>query len=151
MAKYTIKVTRDGRQLEKALTELTGKTVKIGYQQGWAESEDGVDECDIAAWNEFGTEKSPSRPFMRNAIDNHTDKIDNMFKAEVNNLQNGMSAEQILNQIGVFVKDLIQTEIVDGDFTPNAPYTIAKKGSSKPLIDTGRMRQSVQYIITERD
>ena len=30
---------------------------------------------------------------------------------------------------------------------PNAPSTIRKKGSDKPLIDTGRLRQSVNYVI----
>ena len=56
-------------------------------------------------------------------------------------------AEQILKELGLFQKDLMQNEIITGDFVPNAPSTIRRKGSSKPLIDTGRMRQAVNYVI----
>ena len=48
------------------------------------------------------------------------------------------------------MKDVIQESITEGAWEPNAPSTVAKKKSSKPLIDTGRMRQSVNYIIRER-
>ena len=30
-----------------------------------------------------------------------------------------------------------------GSFTPNKPATIKRKGSSRPLIDTGHLRQSI--------
>ena len=32
----------------------------------------------------------------------------------------------------------------------NAPSTIRKKKSDKPLIDTGKMRQSVKYVIRKK-
>jgi hypothetical protein len=41
----------------------------------------------------------------------------------------------------------IQHEITVLRHPPNAPATIRAKGSSKPLIDTGEMRQSVTYQI----
>ena len=63
---------------------------------------------------------------------------------------NGVSAEQVLKDIGIFQKDLIQDKIKEGDFAPNAESTVRKKGSSKPLIDTGRMRQSVNYQIRQK-
>ena len=59
----------------------------------------------------------------------------------------GKSADLILKELGIFQKDLMQAEITEGDFVPNAPSTVRRKGSSKPLIDTGRMRQSVDYVI----
>ena len=45
------------------------------------------------------------------------------------------------------LKMYVQKEIVDGSFEPNAESTIKKKGSDKPLIDTGTMRQSVTYVV----
>ena len=39
---------------------------------------------------------------------------------------------------------------MEGDFEPNAPSTIRKKKSDKPLIDTGRMRQSVMTVIDKK-
>lgn len=150
MASYTIKATAEGKQLERILKEISTKTVKVGFQDGWATEDDGTDICDIATWNEFGTDKIPSRPFMRDSVDNHINELDGLFEREVVNIQRGIPAKRVLDEIGIFVKDLIQTEIKNGDFEPNAPYTIAKKGSTRPLIDTGRMRQSVNYIITDR-
>lgn len=35
----------------------------------------------------------------------------------------------------------------DNRWPPNAPYTIAKKKSNKPLIDTGQLRNSMNYVI----
>ena len=64
--------------------------------------------------------------------------------------ESGASGEQILKKIGIFQKDLIQEKITEGEFAPNAASTVKKKGSSKPLIDTGRMRQSVNYVIKEK-
>jgi len=61
-----------------------------------------------------------------------------------------MTAKQALKELGIYQKDLVQQTITEGDFEPNAPSTIRKKRSDKPLIDTGRMRQSVNYVIKEK-
>jgi hypothetical protein len=33
---------------------------------------------------------------------------------------------------------------------PNAPSTIARKGSDRPLIDTGQLRRAITYVVTEK-
>ena len=141
------RLTPQGKQFERMLKELTSKEVHVGFQRGDAKDENGVDMCDIAMWNELGTVRSPARPFMRQSVDNHTDEINRKFQSLQATILTGRSAEQILKELGIFQKDLMQNEIITGDFVPNAPSTIRRKGSSKPLIDTGRMRQSVNYVI----
>lgn len=54
------------------------------------------------------------------------------------------------SSLGLMAKGLVQDEIVNGDFAPNAESTIQKKGSEQPLIDTGTMRQSVNFVIKRR-
>lgn len=147
MSKPIDRLTPQGKQFERMLKELTSKEVHVGFQRGDAQDENGVDMCDIAMWNELGTVRSPARPFMRQSVDNHLDEINREFQALKADILRGRSAEQILKELGVFQKDLMQNEIITGDFVPNAPSTIRRKGSSKPLIDTGRMRQSVDYVI----
>lgn len=142
-------LTAEGRKFQKMLKELADLQVRVGFQQGEA-SQDGVDMCDIAAWNELGTEHSPSRPFLRKSVDENVDKINGFLQSKKSDLVRGKSAEQVLKEIGIFQKDLIQEKITEGSFTPNAPATIKKKGSDKPLIDTGRMRQSVNYVIKKK-
>lgn len=148
--KVNIKMTADGRRFENLLRELAEKEVRIGFQKGAATEDDGTDICDVAMWNELGTVNIPSRPFLRNSVDENENKIKSFLKSKKNDIVNGVSAEQILKEIGLFQKNLIQEKITEGDFTPNAPSTIKKKGSSKPLIDTGRMRQSVNYVIQRK-
>jgi hypothetical protein len=146
-AKTMDKLTPDGIKFQKMLNELAGKEVRIGFQHGKASEDDGTDICDIAAWNELGTEHTPSRPFLRKSVDENESKINAFLQSKKKELVSGISAEQVLKEIGIFQKDLIQEKITDGDFIPNAESTVQRKGSSKPLIDTGRMRQSVNFVI----
>lgn len=148
--KITDRMTPEGEKFMRMLAELATKEVRIGFQRGQASESDGTDICDIAAWNELGTVNMPSRPFMRKSVDENEGKIKSFVKSMKKELVSGTSGEQILKKIGIFQKDLIQEKITEGDFAPNAASTVKKKGSSKPLIDTGRMRQSVNYVIKEK-
>ena len=149
--KVELKITDFGKKLEQELEKLGKLEVCCGSQQGKAAEQDGTDICDIAAWNEFGTVHIPARPFMREGIDNNVDSIERLLKREGQKLVNGeTNSESLLKIIGLKMKDVIQESITEGAWEPNAPSTVAKKKSSKPLIDTGRMRQSVNYIIRER-
>lgn len=141
------RLTPDGVRFQKMLKELAEKEVRVGFQHGKATEEDGTDICDIAAWNELGTVHIPARPFLRKSVDDNVSKINSFLQEKKKDIVRGASAEQVLKEIGIFQKDLIQEKITEGDFAPNAPSTVRKKGSSKPLIDTGRMRQSVNYEI----
>ena len=144
------RITPEGRRFLGQIEQLKKLQVQVGFQAGAAADEDGVDIANIAMWNELGTSRSPARPFMRKSVDENTDKIKSMCARQLKRLGQGASAQDILEKIGVFQKGLIQRKIVDGTFEPNAPSTIRKKGSSRPLIDTGRMRQSVNFIIRRK-
>nr|WP_304956395.1 hypothetical protein [uncultured Acetatifactor sp.] len=143
-------LTAEGRKFFRELGELKKMEVRIGFQRGDAQEEDGTDMCDVAAYNELGTEHIPARPFIRQSVDDNESKINSFLKEEVKDFTHGKSAEQILKEIGIFQKDLMQDKITSGSFAPNADSTIKKKGSSKPLVDTGRMRQSVNYVIQKK-
>lgn len=145
------KLTPEGERFYAEIEKLKKLQVRVGFQRGDATEEDGTDLVDIAAWNELGNEHVPSRPFMRDSVDKHKDQINAFLKNQLVLLAQGKTdANKILNAIGVFQKGLVQKEIVDGEFAPNAPSTIRKKKSDKPLIDTGTMRQSVNYVITKK-
>lgn len=144
------RITQDGVRFQRMLRELADKEVRIGFQHGKATEEDGTDVCDVAAWNELGTERMPSRPFLRKSVDENEDKINDFLQEKKRDFIQGTSVKQVLKEIGIFQKDLIQEKITEGDFVANAEYTIQKKGSNKPLIDSGRMRQSVNYVIQKK-
>lgn len=151
MARVRDTVTPEGRRMLSELGKLKRLQVRVGFQQGDAQEDDGTDICDVAMWNELGTSNAPSRPFMRDSVDDNIDKINAFLKVQLKKLvTGGTDAESVLKAIGVFQKGLVQKQIIDGDFEPNAPSTIKRKGSDKPLVDTGRMRQSVNFVVKEK-
>ena len=149
-------LTVEGKKFNEMLYELKKLQVRIGFQHGKATEEDGTDICDVAAWNELGTKNMPSRPFLRKSVDENRERIDNFLQSTKDDLVRGKPAEKILKDIGIFQKDLIQEKITEGSFKENADSTIEikrKKGRDepiKPLIDTGKMRQSVNYVIEKK-
>lgn len=150
MAGYD-KLTPEGKKFYAELEKLKQNEVFIGYQAGHAKhtDEDGntADMAEIAMFNELGTSTSPPRPFLRMTVDENKDKINQFVETQTKRIAQGASAEQCMKQMGAFGVSLVQEKIGNGTFTPNAESTIKAKGSDKPLIDTGQLRQSVHYVI----
>ena len=154
------RTTPEGRKFYAELRKLAELESYAGFQGGveTAKKREGdqiVDTdvvlLDVAAFNELGTDTTPSRPFLRQSLDNHHPEIEAFLKDQIAQLTNGSTtADRIMQQTSVFLRGLIQDEIVEGDFTPNAPSTVKKKGSATPLVDTGHMRQSVITIVDKK-
>ena len=88
---------------------------------------------------------------MADSVDKHGSELRKFCKERLKRFAEGKEdAETILQLCGNYQVAAIQKEIVNGQFAENAPSTIRKKGSDKPLIDTGRMRQSVHFVITSK-
>jgi len=100
----------------------------------------------VAFWNEFGTKKSPARPFFRTMIAEKSaqwpDSLAYVLKA-VN-----YDAKRALTQMGMGIQGQLVQSIRDWDSPPNAAFTIAVKGFNKPLIDEGIMVKSVTYRVS---
>jgi hypothetical protein len=146
------RMTPEGRRFFKQIEELKKLQVRVGYQQGKKKSVDGIDMVDIAMWNELGTARAPARPFIRQSADANKVTIEKTCKALLKKITQGGTAEQTLNAIGTMQKTLIQDTITKSkDWAePNADYTVERKGSDQPLVDTGRMLQSVDYVIVPK-
>lgn len=142
-------LTPEGRRYFRELQKMTNMEVQVGFQ-GDEKYEDGTTIAEVAAYNEFGSSDTPERPFMRQSFENHESELQAACDAANRLVSSGGSADQALQQIGVVAKGLVQEEIVNGGFAPNAESTIRKKGSEQPLIDTGTMRQSVNFVVKRR-
>lgn len=92
----------------------------------------------------------PPRPFMRLASAYFTVERRDIENRIAKKLFSGkITAEQALGQIGLAMEGFIVKSIKDGGWTPNAPYTIRKKGFDKPLIETGHMWQTVSSKVVK--
>jgi len=140
-------------RITKELALLQDSYVLVGFQEGsvtHAQNKDqrtkkpGLSMPEIAAANEFGTDDIPARPFMRTSYDDNKAQIDRVITKEYDKIVDGQSTvKRSLGLIGLFMVDLIQQKIRAITTPPNAPSTIKKKKSSKPLIDFGQMISAV--------
>ena len=143
-------------KIREEIAKLKCLGVKAGIVEG-AGNVDGIAIAQYAAYNEFGvpgkTKKwdIPPRPFIRGWLENHASEIKTMQEKLFKQVSDGkMSATMAMQRLGQFAQDGIKKYIVGGVFEPNAETTIRQKGSSRPLIDTGTMRNSVRYEVTSR-
>jgi hypothetical protein len=125
------------------------KRILVGVPEGKTEP-DGTSTAKVAAMVEFGTVDSPERPFLRNGIRHAYPAITRFNAPALRAVAEGkMSADVALAHTGELAVAGVKREMVSGDFAPNAPSTIAKKGSSQPTIDTAQLRQSITYKVEE--
>ena len=155
-------------RLVKELNAIKGKRIIVGIF-----GEEGTDILIIASVNEFGTTITvtpkmraflhgqglhlrnsttsiniPERSYIRSGYDNRKDSIIAFAQNRLIELYNfRITAEQYLNGLGEYITGQIRDYMTSLTTPPNHPYTIQKKKSSNPLIDTGRLRQSITYKI----
>lgn len=136
----------EGEAALKKLEELRGLVIEVGFQADQTAADGETPLAEIAYYNHFGTINEagqvliPARPFM-DALSKNQDQL---YQFSGQALQSLGTAREVAEAVGSKAKSMIQDAIRDGDWAPNAPSTIKKKGSDKPLIDTGTMRQGVQ-------
>ena len=136
-------LTPAGKRYFAELKKLAEMEVVVGFQSDGADYEGGASVAEVAASD------TPARPFMRQSFEKHEAELKAACEQVNRTLASGGTVQEALGRLGVIAKALVQEEIVEGGFEPNAPSTIKKKGSDKPLIDTGTMRQSVTYVVRE--
>ena len=106
--------------------------------------------AEVAAAHEFGTDKIPQRSFIRATVDLRASEIRAMQEKLAGQVLSGaISPETAMERLGIFTQGLIQARIAEGIDPPLKPATIARKGSSKQLVDSGQLRSSITYQITE--
>lgn len=133
--------------------KLSKRIVKSGRSVAIAE---------YASQNEFGVigDKSkgvnaiPSRPAFRTTFRKGSPYYNKLKKIATKVLadmaMDNRDAQEYLTRLGLSAAGFIKLNIRDGQWKPNAPYTIRKKGSSKPLIDTGTMSRAITAWVGKR-
>lgn len=138
-------------QVAMGVLEADGAQPAAGAGDGAGAAGGPVTVLDVATWAEFGTDSEPERSFIRAWFDQADDKLREEFGKLLHEVLKGTKTkEQILELIGLRGQGEIQARIAAGIDPPNAPSTIERKGSSKPLIDTGQLRSSISFAVRER-
>lgn len=166
-----LKLTPEGEKAFAMLDKLADTVIDVGYFDGQThESEDGEAPslAQIAYWNHYGTLHKdgsvmiPPRPFM-DALITHQDELSEFTAQALGALD---TEEAVTSAIGAKAVDIIQNEITDGNWAPNAPITkeggwlineygrngpvpvhIKGKGEKAVLTDTGQLRQQIHFVV----
>lgn len=143
-------VDRGWTQIKTRARAMDGRSVKVGIFGGKSGSADGVAVVDYAIFNELGTSTIPARPFLRTTADQQRG---NVAKIGGNLAQQVMTGRQsvggALGTLGQWFSDRVAATIrgSKGWAAPLAPSTIARKGSSTPLIDQGRLINAIRHEV----
>lgn len=140
--------SRDGRKfIDQILLQHRGAPlIAVGVQGSQASAvhgDEGLTTADVAAINEFGM-GVPARPFMRLTFEQRAGDLQKLGRGlEQRVLQGSMTVDNALNVMGTAAVGYVRATLDSGVPPPNAPGTIAKKGSSQPLIDTAQLKGSI--------
>lgn len=173
---------RGGDRFRRHLSELaaraaTGK-VRVGIiEQANYDGSDGESVAQAAFWNEYGTARTPARPFFRNTIAERKTEwarlVGKFMRA------NGGDVRQSLSELGEIAVGDIKETITNGNFAPNSEVTKLLKyrfptsparvtaaayykavrdvqqgktvvsNHDKPLRWSATMRDSINYEVTD--
>ena len=152
----TSTVTRDNGLLNRITSVARSATSKIevGYFGNQMHrpsitsgSTGSISIKDLAAIHELGL-GVPKRAFVGPALKkNRVKYIKYIGKQLTPIIRRRQTMNAAWQTVGIMAVADIQEYMITAKFTPLAPSTIARKGSSKPLIDTGQMRQAITYRV----
>lgn len=157
-------------RVERAIARLKKAQVYVGIasgSRGDKRSDAPISNHELGFIHEFGSPAAniPARPFLRpgvrKAIPEYKPKLKAAAKAALHGDIDAMDA--LLNQAGMIARDGARTEISTGDFVPLKPATLRNRHKSRlanaprenelkgedvrPLINTGALRDSIDYYV----
>lgn len=140
--------------LLKRLDKLNGMEVEVGFfeEDRYGPENYNLPVATVAAYNEFGTVHNPQRPFMS---DTFSENMNQFYMARgikaifLDVLKGGTASTRLLNSLGRIAAELMQVSIQQyAAAGGNSSATIKKKGGrDTPLIDTGKMIESVRFQV----
>lgn len=152
----SIKITVDTSgwdKIKKNLLQANKEHLSVGFfdDAQYGPENDNLPVAMVAMFMEEGDPvKYPPRPFIRMGFIPrlNSKEYQSVFKQAIDSVVSGKSTfKSTYNQIGPILKVGLQNEIISWNTPPNSPQTVADKGFNDPLIDTGKMLESVDYKV----
>lgn len=129
-----------------------GAHVRIGVQATEAAQKRAfhLTNVTLAAVHEFGSRdgRVPQRSFLRATVDRERPLIQKMLDRAARGVADGGSTEKELGVVGERVKaEVVRTIDQTIGLKPLKASTVARKGSTRPLIDTGQLKASITWEV----
>jgi len=132
----------------KKLISLKGTTIQAGILKDAGTNEDGEYIADYANANEYGLGVQ-ERSFMRSTYDEQEAKWNKDADKIVEYIikDPDVNVDNLIAILGEKMVGDIKEKIASNIPPPNSDATIKRKKSSRTLIDSGVMRNSIEYEI----
>ncbi len=108
---------------------------------------EGLTIGDVASIHEFGAPAAnvPQRSFLRSWFDERQDFITSTLRTQFTQVIAGKrTTEQAAERIALAFEGDVKQRILRNIPPPLKPATIARKGSSLALVDTGQLRNAIR-------
>lgn len=160
MAEQT-KIRADLSQLESLLKQIGGEYVArvgiLGSDAGEIHDTDsGLTNSELGLIQEFGSESRniPARSFLRMPLETQQDTlIQTLDTGAVKDAIEQGDTKQVYKILGFAAEQIVKDAFNTGGFgnwKDNAQSTIDRKGSNKPLIDTGTLQRSITSDVVKK-
>lgn len=93
----------------------------------------------------------PERSFIRSGFDAQKDDYEERAARMLDSvLRLDLPVRTFFETLGEYISGRLQEYLTSVDSPPNHPFTVAQKGSSNPLINTGRLRQAITHRVVKK-
>ena len=124
----TVRIEQSGDGIKKIRKHLHDVSLEVGILRGKYKSEGDEPAryvAQVAAQNEYGHGRIPSRPFMRNAMRKHKKDIRKGLKRAARAETAAKPANIQMMRLGMAAQNWVRREITDLRTPPNAPMTLS--------------------------
>ena len=155
--KFQVKVLNDSMdKLRKELAKIDSSKqhAKAGLMGSEVHDADsGLTQVQLGIIHEYGTSKIPARPFIGASFNANRRDYESLLTRAVKAAGERGAAVFTKMLGGIAAKmaaEMKKYVTLGNNLTPNAESTVRAKGSDRPLVDTGRLVNSITWKV-ERD
>lgn len=137
--------------LKKRVAEIKNRKVTVGVHGKDDNRGDFTTNVEIGTLHEFGGANMPERSFLRATLDKHGSEYAAFARELALRIVAGsMTSERALGLLGEKVKADVVAMFNANEIRPDiSEATKLAKGSSTVLIDTGSLKQAIDYIVRQ--
>lgn len=154
----TVVVKSQLKDFNKAVKELTARQILVGVPESGDKRRDAAGNALIAYVQDNGSpfQGIPKREFLRTGIEAGKAAIVAQMEGSGRAAFRGdmTGVDKGLNGAGLAAQAAVRAKINTGPFSPLQPATLAarrRRGrtGTRPLIDTGQLRNSINYVVVK--
>lgn len=146
----------NGNDLQRLLRN-SAVTIEVGVFEGAGNHSSGIRLSELAAIHEFGAPAAniPERSFLRSTL--RDPEVRNMLRQAGARYASqvrtkAVARREALGKLGAWMVSRVRQSILSGPGIPPplAPATVVRKGSSRPLVDTGQLISAIGWRLVKK-